>query len=110
MEETKLLLEDYKRKLSTITKELEKGGNDLTINRLGTKASCYRTFISELEKVLAKTSKSHKVTRRTLRDKYYEGYRDTSFRAGFGLQNFVTNGYIEPIVEYLKSKGINVNE
>ena len=45
------LIEDYKRKLKIINAELAKGGNDLTINRLGTKASCYRTFITELTKL-----------------------------------------------------------
>jgi hypothetical protein len=44
------LLQDYKRRLKTVMREIEKGGNELTINRLGTKASCYRTFISELER------------------------------------------------------------
>ena len=46
----KTLLADYKRRLKTIMAEIGKGGNDLTLNRLGTKASCYRTFISELER------------------------------------------------------------
>lgn len=41
--------------------------------------------------------------------KYFEGYNNTSHRAGFGLQNFVTNGYIEPLVKYLESKGVIVN-
>jgi hypothetical protein len=49
------------------------------------------------------------VTRRTLCNKYFEGYNNTSHRAGFGLQNFVTNGYIEPLVKYLESKGVKVN-
>ena len=49
------------------------------------------------------------VTRRTLMNKYFEGYNNTSYRAGFGLQNFVTNGYIEPLVKYLESKGVIVN-
>jgi len=43
------LLEDYRRRLKTVMNEIKKGGNDLILNRLGTKASCYRTFISELE-------------------------------------------------------------
>ena len=47
------LLEDYKRRLKTVMDEIKKGGNDLTLNCLGTKASCYRTFIAELERVLA---------------------------------------------------------
>lgn len=45
------LIEDYKRKLKAVYTELGKGGNDLTINRLGTKASCYRTFLTELKKI-----------------------------------------------------------
>jgi len=49
MEELK---EDYERRLKTVMEAIAKGGNDLTIMRLGTKASCYRTFISELEKAL----------------------------------------------------------
>lgn len=44
------LLNDYKRRLKTIMLEIRKGGNDLTLNRLGTKASCYRTIIAELER------------------------------------------------------------
>jgi hypothetical protein len=44
------LIEDYERRLKTVNAELKKGGNDLTINRLGTKASCYRTFIAELKR------------------------------------------------------------
>lgn len=48
----KQLIEDYERRLKTINTELEKGGNDLTINRLGTKASCYRTFIAEIKVTL----------------------------------------------------------
>ena len=47
------LLEDYKRRLKIIMGEIKKGGNDLTLNRLGTKSSCYRTFITELERALA---------------------------------------------------------
>ena len=48
----KQLIEDYERRLKTVMAELEKGGNDLTINRLGTKASCYRTFLTELNRAL----------------------------------------------------------
>jgi len=53
----KVLLEDYKRRLKTVMSEIKKGGNDLTLNRLGTKASCYRTFISELERLEKKHCK-----------------------------------------------------
>ena len=48
----KQLIEDYERRLKTVMDELEKGGNDLTINRLGTKASCYRTFLTVLNRAL----------------------------------------------------------
>jgi hypothetical protein len=48
----KTLLEDYERRLKTVMDELKKGGNDIIITRLGTKASCYRTFISELKREL----------------------------------------------------------
>ena len=51
-----ILLEDYRRKLKTIMVEIRKGGNDLTLNRLGTKASCYRTIIGELERQTKKQS------------------------------------------------------
>ena len=45
-------IEDYERRLNNVMFLLEKGGNDLTINRLGTKASCYRTFLTELNRAL----------------------------------------------------------
>lgn len=51
MEQIEQLIEDYKRRLKTVMVEIKKGGNDLTINRLSTKGSCYRTFITELEKI-----------------------------------------------------------
>lgn len=51
MNDLELLIEDYQRRLKTNLAEMAKGGNDLTLNRLGTKASCYRTFISELTKI-----------------------------------------------------------
>lgn len=53
-EDVKLLLEGYERRLKTIGSELKNGGNDLTINRLGTKSSCYRTIISELSRIVKK--------------------------------------------------------
>ena len=46
----KILLEDYERRLKTVMNEIRKGGNDITLTRLGTKASCYRTFITELRR------------------------------------------------------------
>jgi hypothetical protein len=50
METIEQLIEDYQRRLKTIMLEIEKGGNDFTIIRLSTKASCYREFIAELER------------------------------------------------------------
>lgn len=59
------LLEDYKRRLETINSEIEKLNNSTKTlrpggpifnleneikERLTTKASCYRTFVSELER------------------------------------------------------------
>ena len=54
----KQLKEDYERRLKTVMKEIAKGGNDLTINRLGTKASCYRTFLTELDRAINFTGSS----------------------------------------------------
>ena len=51
-EQVKLLQEDYERRLKTTNSELKNGGNDITINRLGTKSSCYRTIISELSRII----------------------------------------------------------
>ena len=58
MEEIKILIEDYERRLNTIDNQLEKGGNTREmINRLNVKAGCYRTFLSELTRVLQKNEK-----------------------------------------------------
>ena len=62
------LLEDYKRRLKTVMSEIKKGGNDLTLNRLGTKASCYRTFISELERFASQPAVSEDVAISALRN------------------------------------------
>ena len=48
----KQLIQDYERRLKTVITELEKGGDDITINRLVTKAICYRTFLTELNREL----------------------------------------------------------
>jgi hypothetical protein len=60
MEEFKLLLEDYKRRLKTadhMLKKWELGGKKSDVKvRLETKASCFRTFISELERAIVKES------------------------------------------------------
>ena len=59
-------------------------------------------FINSLSPVNKPT-----VIRKTLRNKFFEGYSQAS--PHFGLQNFITNYHIEPIVDYLKSKGIKIN-
>ena len=48
-----LLIEDYQRRLNTVIEEIKplKLTEELKEERLRTKASCYRTFISELEKI-----------------------------------------------------------
>jgi hypothetical protein len=51
------LLEDYSRRLETLATEIEKSVNAEKITRLNIKASCYRTFISELKKILADQNK-----------------------------------------------------
>lgn len=45
------LIEDYDRRLKSILILIYKGGDDLSLNRLATKASCYRTFIAELTRI-----------------------------------------------------------
>ena len=49
--ELDILKDDYTSRLKTVMQELNNGGNDLTINRLGTKASCYRTLLAEINKL-----------------------------------------------------------
>ena len=52
------LLDDYKRRLATIQNEIDKFEHNcpdnLDYTRYKTKASCYRTFIAELEREMAK--------------------------------------------------------
>jgi hypothetical protein len=52
----KELLEDYERKLDTLNKMIEglefQDINTDTIKRYRTKASCYRTFIVELKRLV----------------------------------------------------------
>lgn len=45
MEEIELLIEDYQRRLETISRLPE---NEIT-ERIKVKASCYRTFVAELK-------------------------------------------------------------
>jgi hypothetical protein len=51
----KELIEDYKRKLATVNKMIEglefQDINTDMVVRYRTKASCYKTFISELERI-----------------------------------------------------------
>ena len=51
MEEIKLIIEQYKKRLQTLKNS--KGLDAIADTRLRTKASCYRTIISELERALA---------------------------------------------------------
>jgi len=51
-----ILLDDYKRRLETankMLKETDRIAHPIKYVRLETKASCYRTIISELERALA---------------------------------------------------------
>jgi len=52
----KQLLADYKRRLATLTEELNisiKEATDISkITRLTIKGGCYRTFIAEMERIL----------------------------------------------------------
>jgi transposase len=51
MEAIEQLIEDYRRRLKS-TKSFSPEKNPITKVRLETKASCYRTIITELERVL----------------------------------------------------------
>ena len=54
MEEIKLIIEQYKKRLQTLKNT--KGLDMIADTRLKTKASCYRTIVSELERALAKNT------------------------------------------------------
>jgi len=45
------IIEDYKRRFNTIKKEIDKGGNDITLTRIGTKLRDYQYFVIELERI-----------------------------------------------------------
>lgn len=60
MEPIEQLIEDYKRRIKTIKDEIAKGDNDITITRLGTKMSCYNTFVTELERLIFEMKKTNK--------------------------------------------------
>ena len=51
MKELELLIEDYQRRLSTLNEEMLKNIGKMKYSRLETKASCYRYFIVELERL-----------------------------------------------------------
>jgi hypothetical protein len=51
MNQIEQLREDYKRKVETMNIMIKNATDEETIYRLSTKRSCYRTFISELEKI-----------------------------------------------------------
>jgi hypothetical protein len=51
-EEIEQLLEDYKRRLHTVNQMIADTVFFVTPHRLQTKASCYRTIITELERIL----------------------------------------------------------
>ena len=52
-DEIKQLIEDYKRRLRTITDEHPVGYYVVATNRRRVKAGCYRAIIAELEKIIA---------------------------------------------------------
>ena len=52
MKQIKLLIEDYKRRLDTANNMLKECDNKESKERITTKASCYRTFIVELERLI----------------------------------------------------------
>lgn len=58
MEEIKLIIEQYKKRLQTLKNT--KGLDMIADTRLRTKASCYRTIVSELERALAERSHEEK--------------------------------------------------
>lgn len=53
-EQIRQLIDDYKRRLKTANHMLKNWELPSGKERLNTKASCYRTFISELNKILNK--------------------------------------------------------
>jgi hypothetical protein len=51
MTELELLIDDYERRMTTIKDEIKINYGKMKCGRLETKASCYRTFISELKRI-----------------------------------------------------------
>jgi len=52
MEDLKLIIEDYKRRLETIDMMLQSMKLSDNKIRLETKASCYRSFLAELNRIV----------------------------------------------------------
>lgn len=50
-EQIELLIEEYENRLHTLSYMIGESNDVIKENRLQTKASCYRTFISELRKI-----------------------------------------------------------
>ena len=76
------LLEDYRRRLKTVNEELTITINEAVdtekITRLTIKRGCYRTFISELERLVpkGKNNTPEEETERIIIDPVYEKERD----------------------------------
>lgn len=51
-QEIEQLIEDYHRRLTTIKKEIADNHGKMKTQRLSAKVSCYRAFITELERVI----------------------------------------------------------
>jgi len=45
------LIEEYQAKIKEQMKLIKKGGNCIQLTVLGTELNCYRTFITELERI-----------------------------------------------------------
>ena len=85
----KELIEDYERRLKTVIKLIAEGGNDLTINRLGTKASCYRTFLIELNRSLTTLVVVDLFTKEQMEESFNDGIACQKQRAGyFDIDNY----------------------
>jgi hypothetical protein len=75
------LLEDYRRRVSTLNEELRitiNEADDVTkITRLTIKLGCYRTFISELERLVPKRNNiAPEETEHIIIDEKYEKERE----------------------------------
>jgi len=58
MKKIKTMLEDYKLKLKIVEEKIENEENDIMVAMLSTKASCYKIFIKDLEKIINEPFKS----------------------------------------------------